>query len=521
MAGKNKPMSQVKQLLLLQRQGNKIKFIARNLGISKNTVKSYLARIISLNKPIEELLSLDDPALELIFHGGNPAYKDERYEYIKTRLDYYAAELKRKGVTQKLLWEEYIADVPDGYGLTQFAFHLRQQLVARKPAMVLSYTPAEKLYVDFAGHKLSYVDTFTGECIECPVFVACLPFSDYAFAIVVRSQRIEDFIYALIKCLEFLGGSPVILVPDNLKAAVIRANRYDPELNKALEDFCNHYGITILPTRVASPRDKALVENQVKLVYARVYAKIRDQKFFDLASLNDAVLEKITLHNQTRMQKKPYCREERFLSIEKPKLVPLRELPYEIKYYRELTVAKNNHVYLSIDKHYYSVPFQWIGQKVKVIFTRSLVRLYHNGEMIAMHPRSYVVGGYSTIVEHLCSHHQHYLSRSPAYYMEKASRISQDLLSIMKSLFDGGRPAEQNYRSCDGFLSLCRKTAQPIFEAACKCAIDDKCYSYKYLLRTIDRMQKTGLPVQTPETPLPDHGNIRGKEYYRQLSINL
>jgi transposase len=196
------------------------------------------------------------------------------------------------------LWEEYIADVPDGYGLTQFAFHLRQQLVARKPAMVLSYTPAEKLYVDFAGHKLSYVDTFTGECIECPVFVACLPFSDYAFAIVVRSQRIEDFIYALIKCLEFLGGSPVILVPDNLKPAVIRANIYGPELNKALKDFCNHYGITILPTRVASPRDKSLVENLVKLVYARVIiaSQLPAASWFDVMSestVADAILDRL------------------------------------------------------------------------------------------------------------------------------------------------------------------------------------------------------------------------------------
>ena len=156
MAGKIKPMSQIKQLLLLQQQGQKIKAIARNLGISKNTVKSYLARIIVMNKPIEELLSMDDPSLASIFHGGNPAYKDTRYEFMKSRFDYYVAELKRKGVTQKLLWEEYISEVPDGYGLTQFTFHLRQLLNARKPAMVLTHEPAQKLFVDFAGHNFDY-----------------------------------------------------------------------------------------------------------------------------------------------------------------------------------------------------------------------------------------------------------------------------------------------------------------------------------------------------------------------------
>lgn len=521
MAGKTKPMSQVKQMLLLQQQGRKIKVIARNLGISKNTVKSYLERIIKLGKPIEELLALEDPVLEAIFNTGNPAYKDDRYVYIKNKLDYYASELKRKGVTQKLLWEEYIEEVPDGYSLTQFCFHLRQQLVARKPTMVLNHTPGEKLYVDFAGHKLSYIDPDSGECIECPVFVACLPFSDYAFAIVVRSQRIEDFIHAVVRCLEFIGGAPVILVTDNLKAAVIRATRYDPELNRALEDCCNHYGITILPTRVASPRDKALVENQVKLIYARVFAKIRKLRFFDLASLNEAVLEKVRLHNQTRMQKKPYCREERFLALEKSLLKTLPEEPYEIRYYRELTVAKNNYVYLGVDKNYYSVPFQWIGRKVKAIYTRTLVRLYFNGEMIAAHPRSYIPGHYTTTREHLCSHHQHYLNRSPAWYMEKAAGISPQLLTIMQALFEGGRPVEQNYRSCDGFLSLHRKTDPKIFEVACRYAIEDKCYSYRYMLNTIDSLQKTGLPEPLPETPLPKHGNIRGKDYYTQLSINL
>lgn len=292
MAGKTKPMSQIKQLLLLHQQGQKIKFMARSLGMSMNTVKTYLALISKQDKTLDELLRMDDPSLQFIFHGGHPAYKDERYEYIKKRLAYYASELKRPGVTQKLLWEEYITVVPDGYGLTQFSFHLRQQLVARKPSMVLSYTHGEKLFVDFAGEKFSYVDRDTGAQIECPVFVACLPFSDYAFAIVVPSQSLDDFIYALKCCIESLGGTPVLLVSDNLKAAVIRADRYEPDLNRALEDFCNHFEMTILPTRVASPKDKALVENQVKLVYNRVYARLRHQQFFDLVSLNEAVREK-------------------------------------------------------------------------------------------------------------------------------------------------------------------------------------------------------------------------------------
>jgi transposase len=521
MAGKLKPMSQIKQLLILHGQGKKLKYIARTLGISKNTVKSYLTRIQDLSLNTQHLLSVDDPELVQAFSGGNPAYKDERFEYLRSRLDYYQQQLKQKGVTRKLLWEEYLEEVPSGYGLTQFCFHLNQQLLARKPSMVLQHEPAEKLFIDFAGHKISYIDRDTGEFIQCPVFVACLPYSDYAFAMAVRSQGIDDFIHALRQCLEFFGGSPLILVPDNLKSAIVKANRYEPEINRALEDFCNHYGMTVVPARVASPKDKALVENQVKLVYNRVYARLRKQQFFDLHSLNEAVLDKIKKHNQTRMQKKPYCREERFLSMEKGKLLPLPERQYEIKYYRELTVAQNNHIYLSIDKHYYSVPYKWTGEKVKVIYTRSIVRIYVRGEIVAIHPRDYTIGGYSSIPDHLCSHHQHYLKRSPAYYMERAGKISEPLYQIMQSLFDGGRPAEQNYRTCDGLLSIHRKTNQEIFDAACNSAIEFKCYSYKYILGIVQKLQKHGLPKKEKFTPLPQHKNIRGRDYYNQLSLNL
>lgn len=521
MAGKIKPMSQIKQLMLLQHQGHKIKAIARSLGISRNTVKSYLARVNDLKLSAEYLLSIEDPELEHILSGGNPAYKDDRFEYIKSRLDYYQEQLRSPGVTRKLLWEEYLDEVQSGYGLTQFCFHLNQQLLARKPSMVLNHELGEKLYIDFAGHKLSYIDINTGELIYCPVFVACLPYSDYAFAIAVRSQGIDDFIHALKLCLEFLGGSPLILVPDNFKSAIIKANRYEPDISRALEDFCNHYGITVLPARVAKPKDKALVENQVKLVYNRVYARLRKQQFFDIHSLNEAVLEKIRKHNQTRMQKKPYCREERFLSMEKSKLLQLPETSYEIKYYRELTVAQNNYIYLTIDRHYYSVPFKWIGEKAKVIYTRSVVRIYIRGEMVAIHPRDYTIGGYSTILDHLCSHHQHYLKRSPSYYMERAEKISEPLLQVMQSLFDGGRPAEQNYRTCDGLLSIARKATPEIFDEACKKAIEFRCYSYKYILNMVEKLQKHGLPEKEVFIPLPEHTNIRGRDYYNQLSLNL
>ena len=520
MAGKVKSMSQIKQLLHLRKQEKSRKEVARILGISKNTVKAYLTKIYELKMSIDELLALDDPELERKLHAGNPAYKDARFEDLKSRLDYFEKELKRHGVNRKVLWEEYRTAYPDGYGYTQFCFHLKQQLIARKPSMVLEHKPGEKLYVDFAGKKLPIIDRQTGEIIWCPVFVACLPYSDYAFVMAVRSQGIEDFIYALRCCLEFIGGSPEILVPDNLKAAIIKANRYEPDINRALEDFCNYYNITILPARVAKPQDKALVENQVRMIYSRIYAKLRNLQFFDLHSLNVAIAEKNRDHNQTRMQQKPYCREERFLASEKQLLQALPEQPYEIKYYRELKVAKNNHIQLTCDMHYYSVPYRWIGERVKVIYTRTIVRIYARGEKIAVHQRNYTRGGYSTIREHLCSHHRHYLDRSPEYYMNRAKTKSQPLYEIINKLFEGGRPPEQNYRTCDGLFSLHRKTDPGIFNKACLEALSCESYSYKFILRVIENF-KLNPPEENKTKPLPDHGNIRGKDYYDQLTFKF
>jgi transposase len=520
MAGKVKPMSLIKQLLHLRKQEKSNKYIARTLGISKNTVKAYLTKIYALKMSIDELLELEDPELERKFHAGNPAYRDERFEHLKSRLDYWERELKRKGVTRRLLWEEYRQTQSDGYGYTQFCFHLKQQLVARKPSGVLVHKPGEKLFVDFAGAKLPYIDRDTGEIIWCPVFVACLPYSDYAFAMAVRSQGIEDFIYALKCCLEFFGGVPQILVPDNLKSAVIKASRYDPEINRALEDFCNFYNIAIIPTRVAKPKDKALVENQVKLVYNRVYAKLRNTQFFNILDLNEAIKGKILKHNQTRMQQKPYCREEKFLANEKHLLQALPQQTYEIKYYRELKVAKNNHILLTLDMHYYSVPYKWIGERVKVIYTRSIVRIYARGEKIAVHPRNYTRGGYSTIKEHLCSHHQAYRDRSPAYYMNKAQAKSDVLYRIVRGLFEGGRPPEQNYLSCDGLFSLHSKTDPELFNKACQEAIECESYSYRFILKIIENL-KAQPQKEKKDTPLPEHKNIRGKDYYQQLNLKF
>ncbi|MGH2622879.1 MAG: IS21 family transposase, partial [Sphingobacterium sp.] len=363
-------MSQIKQLIRLYQGGSGIKTIARILGMSKNTVKSYLKKMADGGFNTGELLKQDDPLLERSFHSGNPAYKADKFEYLKSRLDYYEKELRRTGVTKLLLWREYIENDPTGYSYPQFTYHLRQQLVSRKGSMVMEHSPGDKLYIDFSGKKLHYIDRTTGELVACEVFVACLPFSDYGFAIAVPSQQTPDFLYALSRCLEVIGGVPNAIVPDNLKAAVIKADKYEPILNQSMEDFANHYGTVVVPARAGRPKDKSLVENQVKMIYTRVR--------------------------------------------------------FELKYYTELKVGNNGHIYLQRNKHFYSVPFTYIGIKVKIIYTRSMISIYCQGKQIATHIRSYKENAYTTLAAHLKSEHQAYKKRSHENYLARARAHSME-----------------------------------------------------------------------------------------------
>jgi transposase len=520
MAGKNKEMSQIKQLLQMHHQGCSIKNIARTLGMSKNTVKGYLRKLAANGDTCPELIKTEEPLLAKRFHAGNPAYKDGRYEHMEERFAYFEKELRRTGVTRHLLWTEYKTEKPSGYGYTQFNEHLNRYLQRRSPTMVLSHRPGEKLYIDFAGDKMEYIELSTGEVVACPVFVACLPYSDYGFAMAVRSQGTEDFLHALRCCLEHLDGVPQMLVPDNLKAAVVKTDRYEPDINRITEDFANHYNTVVMPARVRRPRDKALVENNVKLIYNRVFAKLRNRQFFGLGELNKAIAEKVREHNQTRMQQKPYCRQEYFLSQERTVLGPLPENPFVVKYYRELKVAQNNHVYLSQDKHYYSVPFAHTGKQVKVVYTHGMVYICADGQQVAVHERDPSPGKYTTLVEHLCSHHRHYLLRSPDYYLQKAGTCSLVLHQLVEKIFATPRPPEVMYRTCDGLLSLYRKTDAQTFDRACQIALAHQNHTYGFVKNLIEN-KMTQCDDPQPQQPLPKHDNIRGRDYYQFQQITI
>ena len=520
MAGKTKKMSQIKQLLLLKKEGVSNRKAADMIGINKETANNYVRKAYADELGIDGLLKLDDPVLEHRLKGGNPAYTDQRFEVFKEMLPYLQEEMKRKHVTLKLLWEEYVEDHPtDHYSLTQFRYHYNQNTEAKKdsPSTILSdmREGGEKLFLDFTGDTMGYVDRETGEFIRCQAFVATLPASDYGYMLCVPSQRTEDFVYAIIQCLKHLGGVPKMLVPDNLKAAVIKTDRYEPTINRVLEDMANHYGTVVVPTRPAKPKDKPNVEGDVRIVYMRVFAELRNETFFSLEELNAAVKGKMQKHNQKRMQKNPYTREERFLAIDKPNLKPLPTDDFEIISYTDLKVSSNCCIYLGRDHHYYTVPYQYISKTAHVAYTRTLVKIYVEGTLVATHKRDYRQGKYTIVNAHLASKSSEYRGLSATTYIERAERATKELGDVVRHIFySSNMPAETHYKTCDGLLNLQRSTDPIIFRKACETALKyDRC-NYRFI-RSLVESKCAGVSQQPSLSAPPEHDNIRGREQFR------
>ena len=520
MAGKSKNMSQIKQLLLLKKNGVSNRKAASIIGINKETVNNYMSKVNADELGIDGLLKLDDPILEHRLKGGSPAYTDERFEVFKKLLPYLQEEMKRKHVTLKLLWEEYCAEYPDNhYSLTQFRYHYNQNTEAKKasPTTILAdmRTGGEKLFLDFAGDTMSYVNIETGELVSCQAFVATLPASDYGFILFVPSQRTEDFVYAIIKCLNHLGGVPKMLVPDNLKAAVVKSDKYEPSLNRVLEDMANHYGTVVVPARPVHPRDKSNVEGNVRLVYMRVFAELRNETFYSIDDLNKAASAKMKAHNQKRMQKHPYTREERFLAIDKPNLIPLPATDFEIVSYTDLKVSSNCCIYLGRDQHYYSVPYQYISKTAHVAYTRTLVKIYVEGKLIATHTRDYNKGKYTLVKEHLASNSQEYRGLSAKTYIDRAEHAMDILGDVVRHIFySSTMPAETHYKVCEGLLNLQRSSDPQIFQKACETALTlDRC-NYSFIKSLVESKCAGVVQTQTMTAP-PEHANIRGKIQFK------
>lgn len=515
MANTTLSMSKIRQLLRLHAQGRSKLQIAEQTGISRNTLKKYLKEYISSGLNFTEINELSDKDLESLFVKPEDKPINDKLRTLFNLFPSLDKELKRKGVTRSLLWEEYRLKHPDGLGLSQFKHYFAQWKSQINPTMRMEHKAGDKLYVDFAGQKLSIVDKQTGEIQEVEIFVAILGASQLTYVEAVMSQQKEDFIGACESALLFYGGVPSAIVPDNLKSAVTKSSKYEPTLNDSFADFAQHYGTIILPARAYKPRDKALVENAVRIVYTRIYAKLRNTIYFTLEEINLAILSALEEHNKAHLRGRNYSRLQQFEEIERSTLSPLPALRYELKKHLFATVMKNGHVALSTDKHYYSVPYRFIGKKVKLMFSRTLVEIFYSYERIAVHKRLKSPYNYTTDQEHLASSHRFVSDWSADYFLSWADNIHEDVKLYILKIFDRKQHPEQAYKSCVGILSFSKKVGNERLIKACQRALGYGLYNYK----TIQQILETGLDKynepENEQLEMPLHDNIRGEEYYQ------
>ena len=505
----------VRQILQLKEAGQSNRSISQLTGMHRNTVNDYVRTLEVHELSYTALQQWSDEELYNLFPQTTTTDKS-RYEALSSYFPYFRKELKKVGCTRLVLWKEYLAKHPDGYQLSQFNDHLRKWLKKLNGSGKLHHKAGDKLYIDYTGKKLHYVDKTTGEQIAVEVFVAILPCSGYTFVEASRSQRKEDFIDSMNNCLDFLGGVPKSLVTDNLKSAVTKGSKYEPILNKTFAGLGLHYRCSINPTRTYSPQDKALVEGAVKLVYQRIYYQLNKMTFFSLAEINAQITILLQQYNDYLFSQLKTTRRQQFLEIEKEALSPLPAQRYELRNYKYSTVQPMGYIYLSEDKHYYSVPFKHVGRKVETQYTTRSVEVFYGNERIAIHPRDYSPGRYTSIADHLSSSH-HFLTKwSPDFFQKWARGYGVDVEHYITGLINQGEYPETAYKQCLGVLSLVKEYTPHRLRKACVRAKQYPRFGYRIVKDILKNNMDTepDLFSDPAKNLIPEHDNIRGASYY-------
>jgi transposase len=517
MANKLIAMNKIRQIIRLYSWNKGKSYISRQTGVARNTVKKYINKYRQLRLTAEDVSEMSDQRLSEVF-GKPPLIKEpsQRYQNMKDLFPYMDKTLRSRGITREKLWKQYIQEHPDGYQYTWFCVHYKHWQQRVSPVMHMVHKAGDKLFIDFAGEKLQIVDKETGEVQQLEVFVAILGSSQLTYAEACWSQKKEDLITACENALHYFGGVPQAIVTDNLKSAVTKSSKYEPTLNEAFEDFAEHYQTSVLPARSYHPRDKALVEGAVKILYSRIYANMPQEPYGSLTELNTAVLYHLEQHNNTLMQGRNYSRRQQFEDIERKTMQPLPGMRYELKKRTIVTVMKNCHVCLGEDKHYYSVHYKYISRKVIILYSKSTVEIYYKYERIAVHQRIKTPYSYTTVKEHMASAHQWVTDWSPQKFMEWAESIDPDVRLFIDHILNKKQHPEQAYKSCVGVLSFVKKVGKERLINACKRALDYEQYTYKAIQGILEKGLDAynDLAEENAQLQMPLHENIRGEDYY-------
>ena len=517
MASKRTSMNKIREIIRLHECGLSQRKIVNALKISRPVVKDYLQRCQKAGLHFCDIEKMSDTTLLNRLGCGTAKPAGKRLTQLRSRFEHIARELRRVGVTLLLLWQEYATECKGPhYSYSRFCRHYRMWARGSQADMHIEHKAGDKIFVDFAGKKLWVTNLVTGERKEVEVYVAILGASQLTYAEAVPSQKKQDFIKATANAFQYFGGAPAAIVPDCLKSAVTKGNKYEPDLNQEYAAMARYFDTTILPARPEHPKDKALVENAVNLIYQRVYAPMRAEVFGSLEELNRRIIELLEEHNNKRMQKFNLSRHQLFEQIEKASLKALPAQPYRPPNFAGATVQMNYHVYLKEDKHYYSVPHTLKGQKTGFIYTDSAVEIIHNNTRVAVHKRDRSVNGYTTNKDHMPSHHRFYAEWNPDRISRWAFDIGDEVRTLCIRIMNHRSHPEQAFKACIGVISLAKKFGRQRVNRACHRALSFGSYSYKTVKNILEKKLDLIEEENTLFDKLPAHDNVRGADYYKQ-----
>jgi transposase len=505
-------MRKIREVLRLTHAlGMSRRLVGEATGIGKTAVGEYVRRaaVAGQGWPIPD--EIDDAELERrLFPPPDAASSTSRTE---PDWSYNHAELKRRGVTLALLWQEYRAEHAQGYAYSWFCERYSDWRKRISPTMRQTHLAGDKLFVDWAGDTMPVFDPITGEEYCTHIFIAALGASNYTYAEARWTETLPDWIGAHVNAFTAIGGVSKALVPDNLKAGITKPSRYEPGINRTYQDLADHYGCVVLPARVMKPRDKAKVEVAVQIVQRFVLAKLRHRRFFSLAELNAAIRDCVAAINAKVMRHVGKSRNELLETIDRPALNALPTTPYSYAEWKRARVAPDYHI--EVADHYYSVPSKLIRELVEARITSATVEIFHKGQRIASHAFSPVRNGHTTITEHMPSAHRRYAEWTPAKMMSEAALIGPAAIALVEAIMKAKPHPEQGFRSCLGIISLVRTYGSERVEAASRRGNDIGATTYGSIKSILQNgLDKAYANSKAPDGPPIRHANIRGRGYY-------
>jgi transposase len=504
-------MRKIKEIFRQHHNNRSYRDIAASLNIGISTISDYLSRAkkIGLTWPFPEELSEEELYNKLF----NPSDKKSAQRPLPEWEDIHR-ELRKKGMTLQLLWREYKDIHPNGFGYTQFCTHYRRYVKSISPVMRQPHKAGEKTFVDYAGMKVPWINPSTGELHEAEIFVGSLGASQYTFVEATATQQLPDWIQSHVRMWEYFGGVSDIAVPDNLRAGVRKAHRYDPDVNANYQHLSEHYGFAIVPARANEPKDKAKVENAVGWVERQILAPLRHITFTSIAEINAAIKPRLAKINGQPFQKMKTSRVELFETIDKPALKPLPPSAYQ---YVDWSKAKIHIDYHFVFKeHFYSVPYNYIHREVDLCTTGTTIECFYQGKRIAAHARSYVRYQFTTLPDHMPPNHLAQAEWSPERMRRWAKKIGVQTASFIEHMILSRPFPQQAMRSCLGLLRMGKRFGDERLEKACAIALSAGATRYQQVEAILkNKIDLLNSQSESQSNVVSLHQNIRGSNYYQ------